>query len=77
MEEAKKAEEEQKNNRVEDEDNNASGTENSASDAIHNSAAGLIKSSLNHERGVEELSDVVSDGGHYFLSKADGIAQIF
>lgn len=75
VEEAKKAEEEQKNNRVEDEDNNASGTENSASDAIHNSAAGLIKSSLNHERGVEELSDVVSDGGHYFLSKADGIAQ--
>lgn len=75
VEEAKKAEEEQKNNRVEDEDNNASGTENSASDAIHNSAAGLIKSSLNHERGVEELSDMVGDGGHYFLSKADGIAQ--
>ena len=34
-----------------------------------------MKSSLNHERGVEELSDMVSDGGHYFLSKADGIAQ--
>lgn len=75
VEEAEKAEEEQKNNRVEDKDNNASGTENSASDAIHNSAAGLMKSSLNHERGVEELSDVVSDGGHSFLSKADGIAQ--
>lgn len=75
VEEAEKAEEEQKNNRVEDKDNNASGTENSASDAIHNSAAGLMKSFLNHERGVEELSDVVSDGGHSFLSKADGIAQ--
>jgi len=75
VEEAKKAEEEQKDNSVEGEDSSASGTENSASDAIHNSAAGLIKSSLNHERGVEELSDMVSDGGHYFLSKADGIAQ--
>lgn len=75
VEEAEKAEEEQKNNGVENEDSNASDTDNSASDAIHNSAAGLMRSSLNHERGVEELSDVVSDGGHYFLSKADGIAQ--
>ena len=75
VEEAKKAEEEQKDNSVEGEDSSASGTENSASDAIHNSATGLMKSSLNHERGVEELSDMVSDGGHYFLSKADGIAQ--
>ena len=75
VEEAKKAEEEQKDNSVEGEDSSASGTENSASDAIHNSATGLMKSSLNHERGVEELSDMVGDGGHYFLSKADGIAQ--
>lgn len=75
VEEAKKAEEEQKDDSVEGEDSSASGTENSASDAIHNSATGLMKSSLNHERGVEELSDMVGDGGHYFLSKADGIAQ--
>ena len=75
VEEAKKAEEEQKDNSVEGEDSSASGTENSTSGAIHNSATGLMKSSLNHERGVEELSDMVSDGGHYFLSKADGIAQ--
>ncbi len=75
VEEAKKAEEEQKDDSVEGEDSSASGTENSTSGAIHNSATGLMKSSLNHERGVEELSDMVSDGGHYFLSKADGIAQ--
>ncbi len=75
VEEAKKAEEEQKDDSVEGEDSSASGTENSTSGAIHNSATGLMKSSLNHERGVEELSDMVGDGGHYFLSKADGIAQ--
>ena len=78
MEEAEKAEEEQKNNGVDKEDgkdNNISDTESSVSDTIHHSAAELMKSSLNHERGVEEVSNMVSDGGHYFLSKADGIAQ--
>ena len=78
MEEAEKAEEEQKNNGVDKEDgkdNNTSDTESSVSDTIHHSAAELMKSSLNHERGVEEVSNMVSDGGHYFLSKADGIAQ--
>lgn len=75
MEEAKKAEEEQENGGVEDKDGGTSDKENSASDAIHNSAAGLVRSSLNHEKGVEELSDMVSDGGNYFLSQANDIVQ--
>mgnify|MGYP006865372681 CR=1 FL=1 len=75
MEEAKKAEEEQENGGVEEKDEGSSDKENSASDAIHDSASGLVRSSLNHEKGVEELSDMVSDGGRYFLSEADDIAQ--
>lgn len=75
MEEAKKAEEEQENRGVEDEDSGTSHTENSAGDAIHNSAAGLMRSSLNHEKGVEELSDMVGDAGNYFLSRANDIVQ--
>ncbi len=74
MEEAKKAAEELENGASE-EDGDTSGKENSAADAIHNSAAGVMTSSLNHEKGVEELSNKVGDFGHWFLSQADSIAQ--
>ena len=74
MEEAEKAGDEQEKDALED-DSGVSNTENSASDVIHNSALGLMKSSLNHEKGVEEISNMVRDSGHWFLSQANGIAQ--
>lgn len=74
MEEAEKAGDEQEKDALED-DSGVPNTENSASDVIHNSVLGLMKSSLNHEKGVEEISNMVRDSGNWFLSKANGIAQ--
>lgn len=75
IEEAEKAESEQENGGVADEGDAGSGTENSARDAIQNSAAGFMKSSLNRERSVDELADMVGDFGRGFLLKANDIAQ--
>ncbi len=74
MEEAEKAGDEQEKDALED-DSGVPNTENSASDVIHNSVLGLMKSSLNHEKGVEEISNMVRDSGNWFLSQANGIAQ--
>jgi len=75
VEEAEKAEDEQENGSSKEDGDSASGTGNSASDAIHNSAAGLMASSLNREKGVEELANMVGDSGHWFLSQANAICQ--
>ena len=75
VEEAEKAEDEQENGGGEGGSGGASDTGNSASDAIHNSAAGLMRSSLNHEKGVEELSNMVADSGRQFLDQANNICQ--
>lgn len=75
MEEAEKAENAQENGVPESDGDGASDTENSAGDTIRNSAEWLMKSSLNHERGVEELSDMIGNSGNWFLSQANGIAQ--
>lgn len=75
MEEADKAEDAQENGVPENDGDGASDTEYSAGDTIHNSAHWLMKSSLNHEKGVEELSDMVGDSGRWFLSKANEISQ--
>ena len=75
MEEADKAEDAQGNGVPENDGDGASDTEYSAGDTIHNSAQWLMKSSLNHEKGVEELSGKVEDLGHWFLSQANETAQ--
>jgi len=75
VEEAEKAEDEQENGGSKEDGDSASGTGNSASDAIHNSAAGLMKSSLNREKGVEELSNRVADSGQGFLNEANVVMQ--
>lgn len=75
IEEAEKAESEQENGGLTDEGDAGSGAENSASDAIQNSAAGFVKSSINREKSVDELADMVGDFGRGFLLKANDIAQ--
>lgn len=75
MEEADKAEDAQENGVPENDSDGASDTEYSAGDTIHNSAQWLMRSSLSHEKGVEELSDMVGDSGRWFLSQANEISQ--
>jgi hypothetical protein len=75
MEEAGKAEDNRKKDSSKEDDDNVSDTGDSASDAIRHSAAGFMKSSLQHERNVEELSNMVGDSGRSFLFQADEIAQ--
>ena len=75
MEEARKAEDERENGVSKDSGDSASGTEDSVGDAIRDSAAGFMESSFNREKGVEELSNMVKDGGRWFLSQADDITR--
>ena len=75
IEEARKAEDEQETGGPKDGGEDASGTKNGMSDAIRNSAAGFVKSSLKREEGVEELSNMIEDSGRLFLSQANAVCQ--
>ncbi|MBD5549796.1 MAG: hypothetical protein HDQ96_01275 [Lachnospiraceae bacterium] len=75
VEEAQKAEDEQETGGPKDGGEDASDTGNGTSDAIHNSMAGFVASSLNREKGVEELSNGVAGSGRGFLDQANDIAQ--
>lgn len=79
MEEAEKAEDERENGEAAGDSNgsgtSASGTINSVSDVIQNSATQFMTSSVNRERGVEELLAAVRESGHWFLDTADSITQ--
>ncbi len=75
MKETKKAGDEQENNGSKDGSDVSSDKEGSTSDAIRNSAEGFMRSSLNREKDVEELSGMIGDAGRGYLSQADAIAQ--
>ena len=75
VEEAQKVEDEQETGGPKDGGEDASDTGNGTSDAIHNSMAGFVASSLNREKGVEELSNGVAGSGRGFLDQANDIAQ--
>ena len=74
MEEAQKAEDGRMDGSAESGDD-ASGADGSESDAIRNSASQFMRTSANHEKGVEEMLTGLRDSGRWFLSEADAITQ--
>lgn len=76
LEEAEKAEEEQEcGEGKNDSGSGASGAGHCVSDAIQNSAAQFMTSSLNRELGVEEMLTGLSDEGHQLVDAADLITR--
>lgn len=75
VEEAEETEEERKTGDAKEESGDTSGKGKKAEDTIRDSAAGFMKSSLNHEKSVEELSNMIENSGRKFLMEADAIAQ--
>lgn len=75
MEEAEKAGDEQENSGTKGGGSSTSDTGNSAGTAIKASAAQFMSSSINRERGVEEMLAGIEESGRWFLNTADSITQ--
>lgn len=75
MEEAEKAEDEQENGGAEGGGSGTSDTGNSTGNAIKDSAAQFMASSIKRERVVEEMLTGVEGSGRWFLDTAESITQ--